>query len=93
MHEAQCQRDISNISWVDNNDKNVEDKIMEGEFKVVYVTPEKFFNENGTTKAIFSNLLKRGRVGLLALDKVHLVRTWNSFRYNEFYGTIIIDFF
>jgi superfamily II DNA helicase RecQ len=61
-------------------DKNVEDKIMEGEFKVVYVTPEKFFKENGEAKVIFSNLLENRQVGLLAIDEVHLVKILNSFR-------------
>jgi superfamily II DNA helicase RecQ len=47
---------------------------------VVYVTPEKFFKENGEAKVIFSNLLENRQVGLLAIDEVHLVKILNSFR-------------
>ena len=62
-------------------DKDTDSKVKEGEFKVVYVTPEKFFDDNGAASALFSNMLFGGRIGLVAVDEAHLVRSWQAFRY------------
>ena len=41
-------------------DKDTDSKVREGEFKVVYITPEKFFDDNGAASASFSNMLFEG---------------------------------
>ena len=59
---------------------DVEQKISEGAFQVIYVTPEKFFDDTGTPSKLFKELIHSGQVGLIAIDEVHLVRSWKSFR-------------
>ena len=77
------------------SDKNIDVKIKDGCFRVVYVTPETFFNESGVPSVMFSKLLQGGLIGLIAIDEVHLIESWKSFRYIYIYTTYthIYDFF
>ena len=63
-------------------DKEIDDKILSGHFKIVYTTPEKFFDDTGTPSYPFSELIMKSRVGLIALDEVHLISSWKFFRYS-----------
>ena len=62
-------------------DKDVDVKIKDGCFKVIYVTPEKFFNDSGEPSHLFAHMFACGHIGLVAIDEVHLIRSWESFRY------------
>lgn len=62
-------------------DKEIDTKILDGDFKLVYATPEKFFVDAGTPSYPFRDLIIRGQVGLITIDEVHLISSWKSFRY------------
>jgi len=62
-------------------DKEIDSKILSGNFKVVYTTPEKFFDDTGNPAYPFRDLITRAQVGLIAIDEVHLIDSWKSFRY------------
>ena len=62
-------------------DTQMDKKVQEGMYEIVYTTPEKFFDSNGCPSHIFKPILEAGRVGLIALDEVHLVKSWKNFRY------------
>ncbi len=62
-------------------DKEVDKKIRNGLFQIIYTTPEKFFNSSGSPSKMFSDLIDMGQIGLIAIDEVHLVNVWKSFRY------------
>lgn len=58
-------------------------KMNRGDYSIVYVTPEKFFDSSRISPSPspeFKEVLEAGRVGLLAIDEVHLVSAWKTFR-------------
>ena len=61
-------------------DAQINSKISDGVFNIVYTTPEKFFDHTGHPLYPFGDLLHKGRVGLIAIDEVHLIHSWKSFR-------------
>ena len=61
-------------------DTTMEVKVSEGSFNIVYCTPESFLSTSGSLKPLFRNLIADKRVGLIAVDEAHLIRTWRSFR-------------
>ena len=63
------------------SDKDVDVKIKQGMFQLVYCTPEKFFDHTGLPSNIFSHLIDMKRIGLIAIDEAHLINSWVSFRY------------
>ena len=65
-------------------DTQMDEKVKKGMYEIVYTTPEKFFDSNGHPSHTFKHILEAGRVGLIALDEVHLVDSWKSFRYTLF---------
>ena len=62
-------------------DTNIETKIKQGQFDLVCVTPEKFFDRSGNPSAFFRHLIDSWKIGLIAIDEAHLIATWKSFRY------------
>lgn len=62
-------------------DPKVEEKIATGQFDLVYVTPEKFFDTAGGLRRFFHDLISVGSVGLIAIDEAHLIPYWKSFRW------------
>ena len=62
-------------------DKSTNDKIRNKNFKIVYVTPENFFNYEDKPSKVFEDLLEEGQIGLIAIDEAHLINTWKHFRY------------
>ena len=62
-------------------DKNVSAKILERQYKIVFVTPESFFEDGGTPKHLFVQLHKNQQISLIAIDEVHLLCSWSNFRY------------
>ena len=54
---------------------------MYREFKVVYVTPETFFNDDGSPTYIFGKLIADDMACVIVVDEAHLVAAWQSFRY------------
>ena len=59
----------------------VNDKIRNKDFKIIYTTPENFFNHAGKPSKVFEDLIEQGQIGLIAIDEVHLINTWKCFRY------------
>ncbi len=51
-----------------------------GEYKVVYVTPERFFPGGGPPDPWFLLLAVKGKICLLAVDEAHCMFTWQSSR-------------
>ncbi len=54
-------------------DPSTTSKVAEGEYDLVYVTPEKLFTTNGSLQTPFLQLAKQQKVGLVAVDKAHLI--------------------
>ena len=61
-------------------DKNITAKILSEEYEVIFVTPESFFENDGSPRYIFKQLLWKQQIGLIAVDEAHLVCSWSSFR-------------
>ena len=62
-------------------DKETDSKILSGNFRVIYTTLEKFFDDTGNPSYPFRDLITQSQAGLIAVDKVHLIDSWKSFRY------------
>ena len=62
-------------------DKSVYSKILSGEYELVFVTPESFFDEDGTPKQLFWQLRWKEQVALIAIDEAHLLSAWKTFWY------------
>ncbi len=54
-------------------------KIADGCFDLVFCTPESFLSSS-SPKPLCRSLFAHKKVGLIAVDEAHLVRTWRSFR-------------
>ncbi len=50
--------------------KNVEDALMNGYIKLLYVSPEKLVSQN------FQSILKRLKISLFAIDEAHCISSW-----------------
>lgn len=61
-------------------DTDVYNKIAAKAFDVVFLTPESLFDVTGAPRHCFKCLAKEGMLGLIAIDEVHLVPTWKTFR-------------
>jgi len=59
------------------SDPHANDKIRNGEYKIVFTTPE----TDGCLSSVFCQLMDRGYIGLLAVDEAHLINSWKNFRY------------
>lgn len=85
MKDQCCSLEKNNISatYVGSSqiDKETDSKILSGNFKVVYTTPEKFFDDTGNPAYPFRDLIMHTQIGLIAIDEVHLIDSWKSFRY------------
>ena len=62
------------------NDAGVMSKVAQGHFDIVLCTPESFFDKLGVPKPAFKSLAVQRKIGLLAVDKAHLIRSWRTFR-------------
>ena len=62
------------------SDKTRPSQVLQGKFRIVYITPESFFASQGKPSKLFEELLQKPRVGLIAVDEAHLVLSWQSFR-------------
>ena len=62
-------------------DKAVLSKIAQMEYDIVLCTPESFYDSVGEPKPVFKTLGIQHRIGLIAIDEAHLVKSWSSFRY------------
>ncbi len=58
----------SSIS-IDETERRIE-KVIKGEYKIVYIAPERFYNIN------FLGQLKRIKVSLFAIDEAHCISQW-----------------
>ena len=48
-------------------DKQIDQKIDEGQFDIIYATPENFFDERGLPSKMFHDLITKGCIGLIAV--------------------------
>lgn len=62
-------------------DKTVLSKIAQIEYDIVLCTPESFYDSVGEPKPVFKTLSIQHKIGLIAIDEAHLVKSWSSFRY------------
>ena len=69
------------------SDPQMNDKIKNKDFKIVYTTPENFFGCGGCPSDMFHQLTEQGHIGLLAIDEAHLIYSWKNFRYVHMYKT------
>ena len=62
-------------------DKDVDKKIMKGDYALVFTTSESFFNK-GTNKPkdMFIQMLEEAKLYLVAIDEAHLIVSWKDFR-------------
>ena len=56
-------------------------KLAQAKYDIVLSTPESFFDKLGQPKSIFRSLAIQKKIGLVAIDEAHLVRTWRIFRF------------
>jgi len=72
---AVCERDVAVFLGSAQTDAHAERRVFEGEYKIVFVTPEKL-----TASSFFLDGLKRmaekGAIGLLAIDEAHCISSW-----------------
>ncbi len=65
-------------------DPTTESQVAQGNFDIVFCTPESFLTSTGEPRPLFRSLAAQQRIGLIALDEAHLIRTWRTFRYNNY---------
>ena len=58
----------------------VVDRVHQGDCDVVYVKTECLSNTGGELQYLFAKLTKERRIGLVAVDEAHLVRSWSLFK-------------
>ena len=58
----------------------VVEKLRAGKLCLLFTTLESFFTSGGQLLPIFLEMAKHRKICLIALDKAHLITTWNSFR-------------
>ena len=63
------------------SDHTVMGKIAQAQYDLVLSTPESFFDKLGQPKPVFRSLAVQCKLGLVAVDEAHLVRTWRTSRY------------
>lgn len=61
-------------------DTCIPEKLLAGEYEIVFVTPESFFADNGQPRELFRQLNHKNNIGVIALDEAHLFSSWISFR-------------
>lgn len=62
-------------------DVRINERIKNKDFKIIYSTPENFFNQGGKPSKVFEDLIDQGQIGLIAIDEAHLINAWKHFRY------------
>ena len=62
-------------------EKTILSKFAQNQVDVVLCTPESFYDSVGEPKPVFKTLGIQHKIGLIAIDEAHLVRSWSSFRY------------
>ena len=60
------------------HDKTVVTRVSQGEYEMIFVTPESFFEDDGMPKHVFRQLLWNNQIGLIAIDEAHLLCSWSS---------------
>ena len=78
------KNDIACFLGSGQTDNTVEDRVFRGEYKIVFVTPEKisFVGDNGdfSSSSIFvqrlQSLKAANKIGLIAIDEAHCISQW-----------------
>ena len=78
LEEMGVPATFTGSSQVDECNNN---KIRNKDFKIIYTTPENFFNHEGKPLKVFEDLIEQGQIGVIAIDEAHLINTWKHFRY------------
>ena len=61
-------------------DEDVYNQIVTKKYNVVFLTPETLFDHAGAPRHFFKSLYKDDMLGMIAIDEVHLVHSWKTFR-------------
>ena len=71
-------------------DPTVVQRLEKGELDVLFLTVERFFTGAGVD-SVFLRMATEGKIGLIAVDEVHLVCSWKSFRSVKFCCTYLLQ--
>ena len=64
--------------------EDVSGSIKNGDYHIVYSTPESFYNKsNGQPRDIFLELSRQKKLSFLAIDDAYLISCWKYFRYSS----------
>jgi Werner syndrome ATP-dependent helicase len=78
--------------------KDVYEGIRNGEYRLVYTTPESFFDKiSKDPKQLFVDMSATDRLSVIAIDEAHLIAGWKSFRcsydcFFDFHAVIVFAF-
>ena len=61
-------------------DRNIITKITQQDHHIIFCTPESFYDSLGEPKSIFKSLAVQNKIGLIAVDEAHLLKSWRTFR-------------
>ena len=60
---------------------DVSEGISCGEYRLVYATPESFFDKlTKEPRQLFLEMSKEEKISVIAIDEAHLISSWKSFR-------------
>ena len=55
--------------------------VEEGQYQVVYTTPESFYDKTSRKpRSLFLKMAREDKLSLIAIDEAHLISSWKSFR-------------
>ena len=61
--------------------KDVMKMVEEGQYQVVYTTPESFYDKTSRKpRSLFLKMAREDKLSLIAIDEAHLISSWKSFR-------------
>lgn len=61
---------------------DVTQPIQNGDYRIVYTTPESFYDKlKKQPREMFLKLSRERKLSLLAIDEAHLIFSWKNFRY------------
>ena len=75
------KQDISATLLGTAQKKDVMKMVEEGQYQVVYTTPESFYDKTSRKpRSLFLKMAREDKLSLIAIDEAHLISSWKSFR-------------